>query len=132
MQFHLARCNGAGARTIAWHHGLCAALARMMTSLGFKVRREPKSYQPGDDRFAEVAEAGVTGRRPDLHVTNRDTGESVLVDVTVSANTNKGTVRSGFCRPQAALTSAAKAKHRLYESTPNTTELSGKSSSYLR
>jgi hypothetical protein len=46
----------------------------MLGSLKFQVRREPKSYQDGDDRFAEVADASITARRPDLYVTNRAVG----------------------------------------------------------
>jgi hypothetical protein len=97
----------------------------MLGSLKFQVRREPKSYQDGDDRFAEVADASITARRPDLHVASAATAQSVLIDVTVCAGTNNRAVRSAFRRPQAALTAAATAKHRVYASAPNTTDVAG-------
>jgi hypothetical protein len=123
-QFHLARCAKGRSRTIAWHHGIKHALARMLKSLKLDVKIEPTSYAPGDDQFAPTAGA-ATNRRPDLHVTNKLTGLSALVDVTVTAVTNATSCMAAFRNPARPLEIAAKRKHKVYANSPNTKHFTG-------
>ena len=123
-QFHLARCAKGRSRTIAWHHGIKHALARMLKSLKLDVKTEPTDYAPGDEQFAPSA-GPATNRRPDLHVSNKLTGLSSLVDVTVTAVTNATSCMAAFRNPTRPLEAAAKRKHTVYANSPNTEHFMG-------
>ena len=60
-----------------------------------------------------------------MHVSNKLTGLSSLVDVTVTAVTNATSCMAAFRNPTRPLEAAAKRKHTVYANSPNTEHFMG-------
>ena len=123
VQCHLSRCSSGKAMTIAWHNAVARTLCRMIDSLGaYRVTREPKHYQDGDNRFAESTTASDR-RRPDIRLVAKAHGHTSLVDVTITSITNKATLAKAFRDPAGPLQLAHDRKIRTYARASNTNQL---------